>query len=388
MAFDEGEFVILGCPESTTGQRWAEVALDALDNASRVRDDPSPVRLSSISGNVDDPLPVIVRALGYDEGSTVADILAGDAGTVVIRVVCTDGFSGGWRRLFVQFGSAYRLAQGGVRTRPVLAIVTGCTDFPPVESSVGTRVRALWNTVRWEEMRLLVESTLPMRENALVRTWRVAVYTGASNNDPAIAAMLCEQGPNSLRDTIDVTLSETVNVAKGGQVPIDVPFVADERWEVPSRVTRLWAEGQISGVTLERGTSVSLDRLTTKNATDYLYSVIWREQVAGLLPVVIDMGFSVNGALANAVGYSWLDSGPMDALSVDGRINLEPAEVMRRIKETPRLHVPSTIWRALGRLRAVRNDLSHMRLVDLSDVRAIWESYDQVRRRFLDGQAG
>ena len=79
-----------------------------------------------------------------------------------------------------------------------LAIVVGSCEYPPITHDVGARVNALWNTVRWEELRLFADSILPRSENALTRAWRVATYSGAANGDPEVLVRLYRESPDRL----------------------------------------------------------------------------------------------------------------------------------------------------------------------------------------------
>ena len=387
VALDEGEFVILGCPQSPGCERWTTAILDALEVCTRQKDEPSPIRLQSLGGDIEDPVPHVAVALNYPAGTQVPELLQGFGGEAItiLKIACANGLSDGWRRLFAQIGKMYRVTVGS-RLRPILALLTECGDFPPIEPQVGTRVKALWNVVRWEETRLLVESMLESNENALVRAWRIAVYSAAANGDPDLVTLLCRRTPSSLTETIGIILDD-VNCSVSPQSMPVMPFVPDQRWEIPSVVAREWAEGWVTGITLERGTVLNISCMTRMDAQAYLLGAIWREQVAGLLPVVMDMGFSVNQGVTNAVGDIWLNGLPEGVRGPDGRVHLEPTEVIARF--TGKLWIPDTLWRTLHLLKNTRNDLAHMRPVDHGLIQELWQRYDQVRHRFaVDRTAG
>ncbi|MDE2915517.1 MAG: hypothetical protein OXL68_21690 [Paracoccaceae bacterium] len=268
-----------------------------------------------------------------------------------------------------------------------MALLTECEAFPPIDLGVGIRIRALWNAVRWEEVRLLVDSMLPPNENALGRAWRVAVYSAASCSDPKIMSLLCRLMPNSLLETANIVMETIADRPREEGTPSSL-FVPDQRWEVPPAAVSGWARGVIGGVTLERGTSLNIAALQEQDARRHILASIWREQVAGLLTIVIEMGFSIAQAVTNEVGRGWLGENPVSLILPDGRINLEPAEVLERLRGPPRTQIPRTLWQTLLLLRDTRNDLAHMRPVDYGRVRELWQKYDQARKYFGVPQLG
>ena len=160
------------------------------------------------------------------------------------------------------------------------------------------------------------------------------------------------------------------------------PFVADQRWNVPSAVVQQWSKGQIAGSTLERGVSFNTEYMKRADAHAYLLHAIWREQVAGLLPVVMEVGFSVNHAVKHEIGPCFLEGLPQE-VRPGGQLYLEPREVIQRIEERADWWVPNTIWKMLKLLRDARNDLAHLRPVDQGLIRDLWQQYDIVRRKFI-----
>ena len=380
-AFERRELVILGCPPRSMWQPWTQAILDALEEVSRKRDVVHPVVLPDLDGNSDIPYVEWGAALGQAEHHSAEELLeaVGPETITVIKIKCSAGLSDAWRRLFARIGKIYRTNTQSYG--PVLAVLVDCEQFPPISPGVGIRVRALWNTIRWEEVRLMVDSMIPTNENALVRAWRIAVYSGACSSDPDVAAMLCRHIPNSLTETTNLVLD-----ANGKRPTVSATIsnvvAADQRWEVPSAVVADWAKGSVGGFTLERGTMLNISLLTEKDAKTYIRTNIWREQVAGLLAVVMEMGFSVARDVTSVVGERWLGDSADDLRLPDGRINLEPAEVLEKLRTPPRTHVPDVLWQTLLLLRNTRNDLAHMRAVDYGRIRELWRRYDQVRVYF------
>lgn len=345
-AFDEQELVVLGCPRHSMWHPWVEAILDALDELSRRRDAFESVRLPQINGNADNPRAEWAKALAQPEHLSVQELLQtfGPHIVMVLTVSCSEGISDSWKALLMHVARVYRTQAKGCG--PVLALLTECQEFPPIDPGVGIRVRALWNVVRWEEVRMLVDSMLPSNENALVRSWRVAVYSAASCSDPSAMALLCRVMPNSLTETANTVLKATGSRAMENAIPGNL-FVPDQRWEVPPAVVSDWGHGLVGGVTLERGTSLNISSLKEQDARNYIFTAIWREQVAGLLTVIMEMGFSIAQAVTNVAGEQWLGELPNGILSPDGRVNLEPAEVLDKLRGPPKTHVPKSLLQTL-----------------------------------------
>ena len=384
---EEGELVILACPSSPIWRPWIKSILMAFEQTVHRKDGLSLITLPCLQGDIDNPLCEIAETLGCPNDILISGLLAElDGETLTILTVnCGQGISDGWQRLFSQLGNAYRTA--AFSRVSMLVVLTECREFPPVEPRVGIRVRALWNVVRWEEFRLLVESMLPINENALVRAWRIAVYSAASSCNPKLASFLCREMPVSLAETIALAVCHAGSFQSERTEPL-TKIVADRRWEVPPPVVHDWADGRICGISLERGASFNLGCMAQEDAKAYLFGAIWKEQIAGLLPVVMEMGFLVTRAITNTIGDKWLDGMDDAVVGPDGRVFAEPAEVIDGLKKLPKSAVPETILRTLYLLKSTRNDLAHMRPVDLGRIRELWQRYDLVHQRFGRETAG
>ena len=360
-----------------------DVVLEAFDEFVQKKDDPAPVRASKIRGDTENPGDALALAL-ESEGASTREVLQsfGGEAVTIITVVGDGGLSVAWRELLGQICTIFHRANGwGIELRRILVVIRGCGEFPPVEADVGVRVRAMWNVVGWEELRLLAESMLGINENPLVRAWRIAVYSAASNGDPDLVSKLCREMPNSILETVETALDRNGDGdVRGTWSMWRFPYVSDRRWEVPVAVKDDWSQSRITGVTLERGTILNVDRMRLEDAHAYLRSRIWREQVSGLFPVVMDMGFSINVAVRRIAGDGWLAGVPDEWRGLDGRLYLEPSEVIRRLKECGGGRLPENLWKALVLLRQMRNDLAHMRTIEYGRIRELWEAYDRVRR--------
>ena len=233
----EGSLVAVSVPSGGTGRRWLGWFRESLRERTRECGEPVPIELPPFPGSLPDPFAVIAAANGVGQVRDLDDLLEyfPDEGALVLEVECGPSLGAEWKRFFDTVRRAFRGA-GSRRLRPVLALIVGSDEYPPIANDVGSRVFALWNMLRWEELRLLAVDVLPQDENALIRAWRIATYAGAANGDPEMLLRLCRECPDRLHQVIDVALSDANS---RGELELDVGPVPDQRWHVPPGC--LWA---------------------------------------------------------------------------------------------------------------------------------------------------
>ena len=158
--------------------------------------------------------------------------------------------------------------------------------------------------------------------------------------------------------------------------------VPDRRWHVPPAFVGPWAAGDLLGYTAERGLVRATGGMASETGSRYLRGAIWREQLTGLFPVVVELGFDAAAAITSAMGTSWQQAIPAGRKVSDSELRLDPKEVME-IFSTGRFgKVPQSIWSFLDLLRRTRNELAHMSPLELQRMRHIWQGYDLVCKRF------
>ena len=126
--------------------------------------------------------------------------------------------------------------------------------------------------------------------------------------------------------------------------------------------------------------------LDRSQVEEYLRYAIWREQVSGLLPIIMEIGLLTNEAVTNEIGTTWTNRGVRTDGAWQTELYLEPREVMDRIKINAGRRVSAMLWASLGLLRDTRNDLAHMRAVDYARVTELWTRYDRVRRKVANNR--
>ena len=380
----EGSLVAVSIPRGSNGERWLTWLLEALRDQARQRGEPLPVKAPSLSGSLTDPFSELAATEGIGGIESLAHLLEyfPDEGALVLVIECERILSPEWKEFFGAVRRAY-LGAGSCRLRPVLAIIVGSREYPPITHDVASRVFGLWNIVRWEELRLLAGAALPQEENALTRAWRVATYAGAANGDPDMLLRLCRESPNRLVQVFELA-SDGMDEQIGPEW--NAGTVPERRWQVPAVCVEPWASGQLLGQTVERGAVRVVGGMSREVADRYLHAAIWREQLTGLFPVIVELGFSATSAITSVLGLNWQRGISPDRRISDGDLRLEPKEILE-ILDTGRFgRVPKSIRSFLDLLRRTRNDLAHMSPIELQRMRQIWQEHDLISRRFGNSQ--
>ena len=376
----DGSLVAVSVPTGDTGRRWLGWFREALRDRARECGEPVPVELPPFSASLADPFSKIAAADGMGQVDNLEDLLEyyPDDGTLVLVIECETVLGTNWKAFFDSVRRAFRSA-GHRRLRPMLVLIIGSDEYPPIENDVGSRVFALWNMLRWEEVRLLALDVLPHEENSLVRAWRTATYAGAANGDPELLLRLCRECPDRLDQVVECALPDADGF---GEFELDMGSIPDQRWNVPLGCVGPWSLGEIIGHTIDRGTLRTITSMAREAADRYVRTAIWREQLSGLFPVVAEFGFGVTSTITSVMGRDWLRDIPADRKISNDDVRLEPKEVMDIFATGRYRRLPTSIWNFLNLLRSTRNDLAHMSPVELQRMKQIWQGHDVIGRRF------
>lgn len=376
----EGSLVVLGAPSSAIGKRWLDWLLEALRSQARECGEPSPIELPPLAGSLADPLSEIAATSRVGQVRSLDDLLEyfPEEGGLVLVIECEPGLGPGWKHFFDSVRRAFRAA-GARRLRPVFAVIVGSDEYPPITNDVGSRVYAFWNLFQWEELRILAANVLPRNENALTRAWRVATYAGAANGDPQMLLRLCRESPDRLDQVVELAIH---NADTCGEREWDTGPVPDQRWQVPPGCLGPWSAGASLGHTVDRGALWAVGGMARETADRYVRAAIWREQLAGILPVVVELGFGVVPTIISLAGSDWLREAPAEKRISEMDFRLEPKEIMDIFGAGRFGKLPKSIWSFLDLLRRTRNDLAHMSPVELRQIREIWQGNDVIGRRF------
>lgn len=376
----EGSLVALSVPSGATGKRWLGWFLETLRTQIREGGEQPPIELPSLAGSLPDPFSEIAATGSVGQIRSLDDLLEyfPEEGPLVLVIECEPSLGLGWKHFFDAVRRAFRVADAR-RLRPVLAIIVGSREYPPITNDVGSRVFALWNLFRWEELRILAIDVLPQNENALTRAWRVATYAGAANGDPKMLLRLCRESPDRLDRVVELA---TRDAGSCGGCEWDTHPVSDQRWDVPPGCIGPWSVGELLGHTVDRGALRAVGGMAGETAERYVRAAIWREQLTGLFPVVVELGFRIVPTITSLLGSDWLREVPDEKRVSEMDFRLEPKEVMDIFGAGRFGKLPESIWSFLDLLRRTRNDLAHMSPIELRQVREIWQRNDVVGRRF------
>lgn len=376
----EGSLVALSVPSGSTSKRWLGWFIEALRGRARESREPPPIELPPFGGSLPDPFSEIAATGSVGQIRSLDDLLEyfSGEGPLVLVIECEPDLGLGWKHFFDAVRRAFRVADAR-RLRPVLAVIVGSREYPPIPNDVGSRVFALWNLFRWEELRILAIDVLPQNENALTRAWRVATYAGAANGDPQMLLRLCRESPDRLDQVVELA---TQVAGSGGGCEWDTHSVSDRRWDVPPGCIGSWSAGELLGHTVDRGALRAVGGMAGETADRYLRAAIWREQLTGLFPVVVELGFRIVPTITSLIGPDWLREVPDEKRVSELDFRLEPKEIMDIFDAGRFGKLPESIWSFLDLLRKTRNDLAHMSPIELRQVREIWQGNDVIVRRF------
>ena len=136
----EGSLVAVSVPSGTTGGRWLDWFRTSLSERTRECGEPTPIELPPFPGSLTDPFSAIAAANSVGEIRKFEDLLAylPDEGLLVLTVECEPSLHAEWKRFFDSIRRAFRSA-GSRRLRPVLALIVGCNEYPPITNDVGSR---------------------------------------------------------------------------------------------------------------------------------------------------------------------------------------------------------------------------------------------------------
>jgi hypothetical protein len=373
------QLVLLRYPDRAMREEWTPVVRIALNATLAERGEIYPVLMLDGNRTEGPAEPWFKLAVGGSERDTLRQALVGtrDQEPIVLVLDSDGGLPSDWRALFTTLARYYRTPEGGVYLRSVLVLLSGAGPAFPLDGITGITDFAHWQPLLWEEMRLLARRRLPdLRSNPLREAWTISTYVGAASGDPFLLERLCQTLPQSLAEITrhvregSGTLAVTEADACGAGMS-----VASRRWAVPSALEDLWHQGKVTGWTFERGLSLAWSRLPPSDRA--LRLAIWREQVAGLMPSLIEMAIEANHWLRHAAPSAWRAAVKAnDGATVESS---EPGVVLSAFSGIGE-RMPQDLHRLLTALRNMRNKLAHQVAVDEGDVGHLWAARDTAGR--------
>lgn len=267
-----------------------------------------------------------------------------------------------------------------VPLRPLLILCRGrrvhvAEDSPVVQHFI------LWNPLRWQDMHGLAAAWINTNgERPLRCAWQVASYVGCSNGDPFLLREICDSLPESLKELYEIIAALATSAGRSDST-IDWLPRAELRWSVPDSCERQWEAGKLLGFTVERGPQLPWETLAPDFAKSHAARLVWQEQVATLMPMLMEFTHQVAIWLSRHVDPDWrrfLDAGTSE--------ELEPGKILTALKGHGRPRVPTAIWSLLQTLRFLRNELAHRKPVDMTSISQLWEEFCGVQQRFAQSE--
>ncbi len=376
-----GQVIIFSFPTAEVWGRWRHFFLESLRNRLvELGEEPFWDVLIAVNDS-SSPQKDIADFLGISSPLDQAAIL--NAGVndppLIIELSCDGSIGVAWQRFIKDTGRFFRVYDSCGSSRVICIFLIAPDEIPPIQVDVGLRCYAFWNPLRWEEVRMIVAASLSKEENVLVRAWQICTYAGAANADPKVIDGLARSSPGSL--------AEIKSVIVTGREQLRSPivdnhyvghFFAEKQWDVPVGMTKAWLLGALWGYTLDRGALIPWDQVADSDLDQVISRTIWREQVAGLYPLLMEITVFTSEIITIIRGPHWqkyLVSSEID------RAATEPGSIITIFRENRELRkLPEKIYKLLLQLRAVRNKLAHLDPVELNDVQKIWSLFNHVSK--------
>lgn len=297
-----------------------------------------------------------------------------DPEPLVIALVLNAAPSAPLLRLLVRLTRLHEKSE--LTLRPLLILCRGQRvrvgeDSPVVQHFL------LWNPLRWQDMHGLAAAWLETNgARPLKSAWQVASYVGASNGDPFLLRAICDALPENLGALYEVVTTLASSTGRCDSETDCLPRT-ELRWNVPASCQRQWEAGQLLGFTVERGPQIPWETLAPNFARTHAARLIWQEQVATMMPMLMEFTHQVAVWVGRHVDPHW-----MRFLEVGTHEELEPGKILTAFNGPGRPRVPDAIWRLLQTLRYLRNELAHRKPIDAASVNLLWDEFCGVQQRF------
>ena len=376
---NSNQLIIFCIPTENIWIKWKDFILNALKNKINERGESQFWETLIADNKTSSPQKDIAAFLGFRNNADLSEILSsyGSESPLIIELLCNKKLSDPWQSFINKAARFFRIFDSGNAHRLICMFLISPPTYPPVQINVGLRCYGFWNPLRWEEFRLLVADKFIGEENVLSRAWRISTYTGAANSDPDLILMLSRNSPRSLSD-VKKQVTNTFKVEKRKNDTNTVNrFFEEKRWDIPVGLTNKWLNGNIVGNTLDRGSIIPWHCISDEDFEDNFSRTLWREQVAGLYPLLMEITFFTSEIISEIMGSKWksyLNSGE------NPDSETEPGVILGIFKEYKLGFLPDKIFNLLHKLRKVRNKLAHLKPVDFKDVNQIWTLFDQISK--------
>lgn len=373
-----GQLIIFCIPTENIWMKWKDLLITALNNQSNEKNKNQIWHMHTADEDSDTPKKDLADFLSLGEYASLDEILdsSGNDSPIAIELLCAGSLKKPWQDFINKTARFFRVSDSYNKNRVVCIFAIAPPSYPPIKVNAGMRCYGFWNPLRWEESRLIVADNFSEKENAMARAWRISTYTGAANSDPYLIKLLSINSPRSLSDLKkEIFSNRKANERTDNNANIETRFYDEKSWDVPSGLTKKWLSGDIIGNTLDRGSIIPWQNISDDNFDNIFSRTIWREQVAGLYPLLMEITYFTSEIITKTKGKKWknyLTSGENIGSET------EPGVILAIFKENNLGELPDKVFKLLRQLRIVRNKLAHLKPVDLKDVNQVWTLFDKI----------
>ena len=379
-AFEASQLAVIQFPGGSEHDEWIEAILGACDDELERRGEGTLKTFAD--GNQGFSPKDLLEASFLDSSEPVESALI-KCGTDPIHIPFrmpsdTRGISDEWSLFFASAARLMKSREMGTTTRYVL-ISLAQPILPASLNGPSCKIYQLWNPLSWEETRTVSSQLLGPDSSEIRRFWMVATYAGACCSSPSILKALCTQRPETISSTINLVMNlARVDGQAGKDTQLGGSPTGWRAWSVPDSYVESWGSGAQLGFTLDRGSAGPPWGETDEQRSFSLGRRIWREHAAGLFPMLAELSARSIRSLDGLLGDTWRQqfANSSDILPVDVDFQ-EPTAVLQFLHNdwrSPRK--PSKIaLDLLHGLRRARNEIAHLRPLDLRDLTGIWDLF-------------
>jgi len=374
---EAGQVVLFSYPLERDFITWRQYIIDAMNTVLAEQGKDRFWETLKTTPSAADPKADIVNHLNLDKDCGIEEILRnyGDAAPLVIELSCAGKELGSWHRFIHQMAKYLRVMDSGDTTRVVCIFIIAPFSYPPLEVDTGLRSYGFWNPLQWEEVRLFIGNQFEMDENPIQRAWKISTYTGAANANPNLLRRLLKSSPTSLSD---IKNEISVNISQQEQQDFSHTFSWKQSWGIPTGDRKQWLEGKVQGCTLDRGRLIPWEALTKSDFDQMFERAIWREQVAGLLPLLLEVTLFTSEIVTKVVGERW----KKELVNGGNLSQTEPKDILTIFKDKSYGTLPYDLKDLLHKLRMARNKLAHLEPLECQEVMRLWKIYDRLAKNY------
>jgi hypothetical protein len=370
-----GQLILFSFPSQQVWLKWQEYFIAAMDaclgeNGRGALYD----GIISMDSESEYPQKELADKLALDDFG-LDEVLAsyGNDPPIVLELNCEGRLNAAWGNFLSDTAKYYKTHDSAYSKRSICLFLISPPQIPPMEAAPGVRCFAFWNPLQWEEIRLLIGANIDQPDNAISKAWIISTYAGAANLDPEVIAKLLQQEPRSLWDVREIVSAYCDGCKSEKEVSKNFSSLVEEkRWDIPQELSNSWLQGKLHGHTFNRGDNIPWEKCCESFKNTTLDRAIWREQIAGIFPILMEITAISSEIITQIKGKKWRES--CSDTTEPGKI----LDVFHGRNSLGRL--PKKLYDLLQNLRISRNKLAHLEPVDFRDVSQIWSLFEQISK--------